>query len=109
MRIGQAVVDHIESGGSAVAEIADLHGNRLAGEDRQAWEQIYREKRKAFVTHLASLPVQGLSKSDERAVVLMRASLSDFPENASTLLDDPKQTIIAELSAFERTYLPQEL
>ena len=31
------------------------------------------------------------------------------PKNASTLLDNPQQTIIAELSAFERTYLPEDL
>jgi len=53
--------------------------------DRQAWERIYREKRAALVTHLAKLPTDGLSKTDARAVTLMRASLSDFPADASTL------------------------
>ena len=31
------------------------------------------------------------------------------PKNASTLLDNPQQSIIAELSAFERTYRPEDL
>jgi uncharacterized protein (DUF2235 family) len=31
------------------------------------------------------------------------------PKNASALLDNPQPTIIAELSAFEKTYLPQDL
>jgi hypothetical protein len=31
------------------------------------------------------------------------------PKNAAALLDNPQQTIIAELSAFEKTYLPQDL
>jgi uncharacterized protein (DUF2235 family) len=32
-----------------------------------------------------------------------------LPKNASALLDNPKQTIIAELSAFEKTYRPEDL
>jgi hypothetical protein len=31
------------------------------------------------------------------------------PKNASTLLDNPEQSVIAALSAFERTYLPEDL
>ena len=49
------------------------------GKDRQAWEHIYREKRAALVAHLAKLPTDGLSKTDARAVTLMRASLRGFP------------------------------
>jgi Peptidase family M3 len=60
------------------------------GKDRRAWEGIYREKRAALVAHLAKLPSDGLSKSDARAVTLMRASLSDFPEDASTLAPSSK-------------------
>ena len=56
-----------------------------AGKDRAAWEQIYRERRKAFVAQLSKLPENGLSKSDTQALKLMRASLSDFPADASTL------------------------
>jgi hypothetical protein len=92
---GQSAADSVVATENIYADVLDAYGafstidsglmKSYAGKDRQAWEQIYREKRKAFVTHLASLPAQGLSKSDARAVVLMRASLSDFPENASTL------------------------
>jgi hypothetical protein len=60
------------------------------GKDRQAWKQIYREKRAALVAHLAQLPTDGLSKTDARAVTLMRASLADFPEDASTLSPSSK-------------------
>jgi hypothetical protein len=31
------------------------------------------------------------------------------PKNASALLDNPPQAIIAELSLFEKTYLPEDL
>jgi hypothetical protein len=55
------------------------------GKDRNAWKRIYREKRADLVAHLARLPPDGLSKSEARAVTLMRASLADFPEDASTL------------------------
>jgi len=55
------------------------------GKDRQAWEAIYHEKRDALVAQLSRLPANGLSKNDARAAVLMRASLSDFPADASTL------------------------
>ena len=55
------------------------------GKDRAAWERIYREKRKTFVAQLSKLAENGLSKTDARAVKLMRASLSDFPADASTL------------------------
>ncbi len=55
------------------------------GKDRKAWERIYRKKRAAFVAQLSKLPTDGLSKSDARAVKLMRASLQDFPAGASTL------------------------
>jgi hypothetical protein len=55
------------------------------GKDRLAWEQVYREKRAALVAHLAKLPAVGLSKADARAITLMRASLADFPQDASTL------------------------
>ncbi len=54
------------------------------GKDRKAWETIYRKKRAALVAHLSKLPATGLSKTDARAVTLMRAALSDFPEDAST-------------------------
>ena len=60
------------------------------GKDRQAWERIYREKREALVAHLAKVPTDGLSKTDARAVALMRASLSDFPADASTLSPSSK-------------------
>ena len=55
------------------------------GKDRKAWQRIYRKNRAAFVARLSNLPGDGLSKSDARAVTLMRASLSDFPADASTL------------------------
>lgn len=55
------------------------------GRNRQAWERMYREKRDALVAHLSKLATDGLSKSDKRAVTLMRAALSDFPSDASTL------------------------
>src|SRR4029077_2844763 len=42
-------------------------------------------RRKAFVAQLSKLPENGLSKSDTQALKLMRASLSDFPADASTL------------------------
>jgi hypothetical protein len=60
------------------------------GKDRQAWERIYREKRATLVAHLAKLPTDGLSRTDARAVALMRGSLSDFPEDASTLSPSSK-------------------
>ena len=49
------------------------------GKDRQAWEKIYREKRAALVEHLGKVSGDGLSKSDARAVILMRAALQIFP------------------------------
>ena len=55
------------------------------GKDRQAWEHIYHDRRTALVAGLAKLSTDGLSTSDARAVVLMRGSLADFPEDASTL------------------------
>lgn len=55
------------------------------GKDRKAWQNIYRKKRAALVAHLSKVPTTGLSKTDARAVTLMRAALSDFPEDASTL------------------------
>ena len=55
------------------------------GKDRQAWERIYHDRRAALVAGLAKLSTDGLSTSDARAVVLMRGSLADFPEDASTL------------------------
>ena len=55
------------------------------GKDRQAWERIYHDRRAALVAGLAKLSTDGLSTSDARAVVLMRGSLGDFPEDASTL------------------------
>ncbi len=60
------------------------------GKDRQAWERIYRDKREALAAHLAELSTVGLSKSDARAVMLMRASLSDFPADDSTLSPSSK-------------------
>jgi oligoendopeptidase F len=55
------------------------------GKDRQAWEHVYHDRRTALVAGLAKLSTDGLSTSDARAVVLMRGSLADFPEDASTL------------------------
>ena len=55
------------------------------GKDRLAWERIYHERRETLVARLAKLSTDGLSKSDARAVVLMRGSLTDFPADASTL------------------------
>jgi hypothetical protein len=76
------------------------------GKDRTAWERIYREKRKAFVEQLSKLPENGLSKSDARAVKLMRASVQDFPADASTLSPTSKcanaQSISLEYDALRR-------
>ncbi|MGH9546226.1 MAG: M3 family metallopeptidase [Terriglobales bacterium] len=55
------------------------------GKDLQSWRKAYEEKRAALVGQLAKLPAAGLSRSDARAVTLMRASLDDFPSDASTL------------------------
>ena len=60
------------------------------GKDRQAWEKIYREKRTAWVEHLGKISGDGLSKSDARAVILMRGSLTDFPADDSTLAPSSK-------------------
>lgn len=60
------------------------------GKDRQAWEKIYREKREALVAALSKLPNDGLSRTDARAAALMRAGLSDFPADASTLSPSSK-------------------
>jgi len=55
------------------------------GKDRESWKRTYREKRNALVAHLAKLPTDGVSRANARAVTLMRASLSDFPADGSTL------------------------
>jgi len=85
-------VAHVES---IYADVLDAYGAFSAidsglmksyeGKDRQAWEKIYREKRGALVAALSKLPNDGLSRTDARAATLMRAGLSDFPADASTL------------------------
>ncbi len=48
----------------------------------------------------------------QRYKSLKAGSFAPFPyrpKNAAALLDKPKETIVAALSAFERTYLPEEL
>ena len=90
-----AASDSVAATETVYADLLDAYGafstidsglmKSYDGRDRAAWERIYREKRAALVTHLAKLPADGLSKTDARAVTLMRASLSDFPADASTL------------------------
>ena len=91
----QSATDSVAATENIYADVLDAYGafstidsglmKTYDGKDLEAWKRIYRVKRGALVTNLANLPAQGLSKSDARAVVLMRASLSDFPEDASTL------------------------
>ena len=87
--------DAVAAAENTYADVLDSYGafstidsglmTTYEGKDRTAWERVYREKRKTFVEQLSKLPENGLSKSDARAIKLMRASLSDFPEDASTL------------------------
>jgi len=85
---------------SIYADVLDAYGAFSAidsglmrsyeGKDRRAWEKIYREKRGALVAALSKLPNDGLSRTDARAAALMRAGLSDFPADASTLSPSSK-------------------
>jgi hypothetical protein len=79
---------------SVYADVNDAYGaigaidsglaKSYAGKDRGEWEKEYRERRKVLMDGLKSLPRNGLSKADERAVLVMRRSLRDLPERAST-------------------------
>ena len=90
-----AASDSVAATETVYADLLDAYGafstidsglmKSYDGRGRAAWERIYREKRAALVTHLAKLPADGLSKGDARAATLMRAGLSDFPADASTL------------------------
>jgi hypothetical protein len=87
--------DRVAATESIYADVLDSYGafstidsglmKTYEGQDREAWQKVYREKRAALVANLGNIPPDGLSKSDARAVTLMRAALSDFPEDASTL------------------------
>jgi hypothetical protein len=91
----QSAAESVAATENIYADVLDAYGafstidsglmKSYDGKDRKVWKRIYAAKRNALVTHLAKPPAEGLSKSDARAVVLMRASLSDFPEDASTL------------------------
>ncbi|MGA8313956.1 MAG: hypothetical protein WB755_28285, partial [Terriglobales bacterium] len=87
--------DAVAAAENTYADVLDSYGafstidsglmKTYEGKDRAAWERIYREKRTTFAAQLSKLAENGLSKTDARAVKLMRSSLSDFPEDASTL------------------------
>lgn len=72
------------------ADMADTYGiastidsglfSDYQNEDLAAWQRRYQEKRELFVGKLGKIPVSGLSKSDARAVEVMRRHLEDFPE-----------------------------
>jgi hypothetical protein len=95
-----SVSDSVAATESIYADVLDAYGafstidsglmKSYDGKDRQAWKRIYREKRAALIAHLGKLPAGGLSKTDARAVTLMRAGLADFPEDASTLSPSSK-------------------
>ncbi len=95
-----SVSDSVAATETIYADVLDAYGafstidsglmKSYDGKDHKAWKRIYREKRADLVAHLARLPPDGLSKSDARAVTLMRASLTDFPEDASTLAPSSK-------------------
>ncbi len=56
------------------------------GKDREAWRKVYREKRAALVASLANIsPRWTFQERRSGSQLLMRAALSDFPEDASTL------------------------
>jgi len=90
-----SVSDSVAATESIYADVLDAYGafstidsglmKSYDGKGRRAWKRIYRKKRAALVAHLGKLPADGLSKTDARAVTRMRASLADFPEDASTL------------------------
>jgi Peptidase family M3 len=92
--------DSVAAVESTYADVLDAYGafstidsglmKSYEGKDRQAWERIYREKREALVAALAKLPNDGLPRTDARAAALMRAGLSDFPADASTLSPSSK-------------------
>jgi hypothetical protein len=92
--------DSVAAVESTYADVLDAYGafstidsglmKSYEGKDRQAWERIYREKREALVAALSKLPNDGLSRTDARAAALMRAGLSDFPVDASTLSPSSK-------------------
>jgi len=57
-------------------------GNSYAGRSREAWQQIYAAKRSYFMSGLGSVPAQGLSKQDARAVQLMRTAVGESAATA---------------------------
>ena len=91
----ESVAQAVAAAENTYADVLDSYGafstidsglmKTYEGRDRTAWERIYRAKRNIFVEQLLKLPKNGLSKTDAQAVKLMRASLSDFPADASTL------------------------
>jgi hypothetical protein len=91
----ESVTQAVAAAENTYADVLDSYGafstidsglmKTYDGKDRTAWKRIYREKRSTFVEQLSKLPKNGLSKTDAQAVKLMRASLSDFPADASTL------------------------
>ena len=92
--------DSVAATETIYADVLDAYGafstidsglmKRYEGKDRQAWEKIYREKREALVAHWrSSLPTDSPRPTRGRSA-LMRASLSDFPADASTLSPSSK-------------------
>ena len=53
------------------------------GQDRAAWERVYREKRKKFSKRLAKLPSHDLSGNDAKAIAAMRKQFATLSETIS--------------------------
>jgi hypothetical protein len=53
------------------------------GQDRAAWERLYREKRREFSERLSKLPSRGLSENDAAAIAAMRKQFAALSETIS--------------------------
>ena len=93
LAVAQSIANRVALTENSYADVNDAYGaiglidSGLAksydGRSREEWEKIYQEKRRRLVAGLKSLPSKELSKEDKRAVMIMRSSLHDLPENSS--------------------------
>lgn len=65
---------------AAIQTIASGLAKTYAGKGRAAWERAFRENRKVLAARLAKVSLKDMSKSDQRAVRVMRKSLQSLSE-----------------------------
>jgi hypothetical protein len=119
--VAKAAAAALDDGGRSLAFDEDylrkkLHRSMgaLADSARGTWRLLPKQVRALMVKPPAGKETCELIHSSvvQRYKWAKAGKFEPFPyrpTNASTLLDNPKETMIAELSAFERAYLPADL